>query len=86
MLGEGWRHEKQNVCLSPVQHKQGLLEKVNEVACDDFIRLGRQQGGMLAPFYHQKVTDEEVIEGLREEREALSLEHPYLALLPLKHT
>ena len=32
------------------------------------------------------MTDEEVIEGLRKEREALLLEHPYLALLPLKHT
>jgi hypothetical protein len=62
------------------------LNKANEVACEDCIRLGRRQGDARAPCYHQQVCDEQLIEGLRGEREALLLEYPYLAQLPLKHS
>jgi hypothetical protein len=41
---------------------------------------------MPAPCYHQTVSDEQWLEGLREEGEALLLQYPHLSNMPIRHS
>jgi len=66
-------------------HKDDL-NKVNDVACDDCIRLGRRHEGAPTPCYHQTVSDEQLLAGLQQEREALLLQYAHLAVLPLRQS
>ena len=66
-------------------HKDDL-NKVNHVRCDDCIRLGRRHDGEPTPCYHQIVSDEQLLAGLQQEREALLLQYAHLAVLPLRQS
>jgi hypothetical protein len=55
------------------------LNKPNELPCEDCIRLGRAE----QPCYHHTVSDEQLIQRLKVERDELFTQYPHLALLPL---